>query len=370
MTPPLDTALRALSRLDSRGVRLWGPGLARATLHREAPVAGAPVHLYVCVADHFEPRWRRPSLEEERRRVGEWKTRYPALADRHRDSFGRAHVRTLFFPVEEYRPEHLDDIAALRDEGLVDVEVHLHHERDTAENLRETLVGFAELLHRDHGMLRRDPDTGKVTWAFIHGNWALDNSHPEGLYCGVDDELSVLVDAGCYCDMTLPCVPSPAQGRVVNTIYYAKSEPGRSRGHDHGRAVYVGGAPRENELLMIPGPLGLHWRSRAKGLVPRVEAGMLEPENPVPHELRVEAWVKNSPAVRGAPNHRFIKLHAHGCNGDAPEWFLTPDGPFDRLLTELESRYADTREYVLHYVTAREMYETVKALEEGALANA
>lgn len=362
MHPSVETFLR---RVDSRGVHLWAAGLAQSELAREPVDPTRPLHVYVCVADHFEPRWRRPSLDEERRRVGRWVEEYPALARRHADTFGRAPVRTLFFPVEEYRPEHLDALASVARDGLFDVEVHLHHENDSADNLRATLLDFARTLHEGHGLLRRDAATGRITWAFIHGNWALDNAHPEGLYCGVDDELSVLVDTGCYVDMTLPCVPSPAQARMVNTIYYARGHAGQSRGHDTGRPVRVGGAREDGELMLVPGPLGLHLRSRARGVIPRIEAGMLEPESPVGLDDRVSAWLRYAPAVRGAPNHRFIKLHAHGCNGDAPSWFLTPGGPFDRLLTLLEDRCADPRRSFLHYVTAREMYETIQRLERG-----
>ncbi len=362
LPPRLDSVLR---RVDTRGVHLWGPGLARAALSRERPDPSRPLHLHVCVADHFEPRWRKATLDDERRRVARWVDEYPALARRHGDSFGRAPVRTLFFPVEEYRPEHLDALAGRAREGLFDVEVHLHHENDTADNLRRTLLDFARTLHEGHGLLRKNPGTGVIEYAFIHGNWALDNAHPDGLYCGVPNELSVLVETGCYVDMTLPCVPSPAQARVVNTIYYARGREGASRAHDTGRPVRVGSRPRAGELMLVPGPLGLHWRSRAKGLVPRIEAAMLEPENPVPLADRVRAWVRNAPAVKGEANHRFIKLHAHGCNGAAPDWFLTPDGPFDQTLTLLE-READARDVFLHYVTAREMYERIKRLEAGA----
>jgi hypothetical protein len=277
-----DTLPALLQRLDPRGARLWGPGLVRAMLRAEQPDPARPVHLYVCIADHFEPRWRRPSVDEERARVARWERDYPALADRHRDSDGRPHVRTLFFPAEEYRPEHLDALVRLKDKGLVDVELHLHHDHDTRDNLRTTLTDFAALLHREHGCLRRDAATGQVRYAFIHGNWALDNGHGGGEFCGVDDELSVLVETGCYLDMTMPCVPSPAQSRIVNEIYYARSAPGRSRGYDRGRTVHVGGAARPGELMLIPGPLGVLLGSRVKGLVPRIEAAMLEPENPVP----------------------------------------------------------------------------------------
>ena len=364
------TVLEALAgRIDRRNARLWAPDLVRGWLSREAPVEGRPVHVYVCVCDHFEPRWRRPSLDEERRRVDAWVQGFPALARRHRDSFGRAHVRTLFVPVEEDRPEHLDALQGLVSQGLADVEVHLHHDHDTRENLVRTLRDFADLLHERHGLLRVDPATGRPTWAFIHGNWALDNALPDGRYCGVDDELSALLEAGCYADLTMPCVPSGAQGRMVNRVYYARSAPGRSRGHDHGRPVHVGSAARPGELLLIPGPVALHWRSRAGGVVPRIEASMLEPENPVPFGQRVASWLEHGVSLPGAPNHRFVKLHAHGCNGDAPEWFLRGGGPFDTLLSTLEEACGDTRRWLLHYVTARELYDTVKSLEDGSLSN-
>ncbi len=361
MTSRLDSLL---ARVDARGVRLWGPGLAADMLRRERADDARPLHLYVCVADHFEPRWRKATLDQERHRVGRWVDEYPKLARRHSDTFGRAPVRTLFFPVEEYRPEHLDALTTRVRDGLFDVEVHLHHENDSADNLRATLTDFARTLHDSHGLLRKDA-AGRIEYAFIHGNWALDNSHPEGIFCGVDNELSVLVDTGCYVDMTLPCVPSPAQTRVVNTIYYAKGREGVSRAHDTGRPVGVGTRCEAGELMLVPGPLGLHWKSRAKGVLPRIEAGMLEPESPVPLEDRVSAWMRHAPAVRGAPNHRFVKLHAHGCNGDAPGWFLDEGAPFDRLLSIIEREWSDGRNRFLHYVTAREMYEVIKRLEAG-----
>ncbi|MBI5514981.1 MAG: hypothetical protein HY909_14490 [Deltaproteobacteria bacterium] len=358
-----------LARVDPRGFHLWGKSFLRS-LKAEKPDPERPVNLYVTVADHFEPRWRKPTVDEERHRVDRWVREYPGMARRHLDAFGKPHVRTLFFPEEEYRKEHLDALGSLVKDGLVDVEVHLHHDKDNADNLRRTLLDFTRTLHEGHGLLRRDPETGKIQYAFIHGNWALDNSHPEGIFCGVDNELGVLVETGCYLDMTFPSVPSPTQAKLVNVIYYARGSEGGRRGADTGRVVSVGTSRQEGELMLLPGPLGVHLGSRVAGVIPRIEAAMIEPGNPVPLEDRVQAWVRHAPAVKGAPNHRFIKLHAHGCNGDAPDYFLTPGGPFDQLLGALERHCADARRYVLRYVTAREMYETVKALEAGTLPNA
>jgi hypothetical protein len=362
---------RALDRVDPRGLRHWGGGWFASRVLREAPDPTRPVHVYVCVADHFEPNHRRPGLDEQRRRVDAWVTRFPAMARRHRDATGRAHVRTFFFPVEEYRPEFLDALASLRRDGFGDVEVHLHHENDTADNLRRTLADFARTLSDGHGLLRREPRDGRIEYAFIHGNWALDNSHPERRFCGVDNELAVLAETGCYLDMTLPSAPSPTQTRTVNSIYYARGRDGAAKSHDRGVEVCVGGHPPSSAhppLMLIQGPLAPNVRARRFGLIPRIETGELSPDNATDPAARVAVQVQHAPAVRGAPNHRFVKLHAHGTQPGGERYFLTPGEGYDRLLDVYEREYNDGRRFVLHYVTAREMFDTVRGLERGAIA--
>lgn len=362
---------RALERVDIRGARRWGVGYLCYGLLRERPDPARPIHLYVCVADHFEPDHGRPGVDGQRRRVEAWVKGYPLLARRHRDHRGRPPVRTFFYPVEQYRPEHLDALACLCREGYGDVEVHLHHDGDTPDNLRRTLRDFVRTLHDAHGLLRKDPATGRVEYAFVHGNWALDNAHPEGKFCGVNNEIAILVETGCYADMTLPSAPSPTQTRIVNSIYYAIGRDGVAKNHDTGVEVCVGGGPPSTEgavLLMIQGPLALNFRVRKFGILPRLENGELSPNHPVDPSTRVRLWVEHAPAVRGAPNRRFIKLHAHGTQPGGEEYFLAPGGGFDRLLEVFERDYNDGARYILHYVTAREMYETIKGLEQRSIS--
>ncbi len=87
-------------------------------------------------------------------------------------------MHSFFYPEEEYRPEHLDALVELCRMGLGEIEIHLHHDHDTEANLRATLERFTNLLAERHGALPRDPVSGQPRWAFIHGNWALDNSDP------------------------------------------------------------------------------------------------------------------------------------------------------------------------------------------------
>src|SRR5438552_12267012 len=47
------------------------------------------IHILFCMVDHFEPISAGSSKEQERERMRDWLDHYPALAQRHRDSYGR-----------------------------------------------------------------------------------------------------------------------------------------------------------------------------------------------------------------------------------------------------------------------------------------
>ena len=158
------------------------------------------------------------------------------------------------------------------------MEVHLHHDNDTAENLRERLEGSHECFTTGTASCRAT-SPGAFATRFIHGNWALDNSLPDRRWCGVDGELAVLRDTGCYADFTLPSAPSPAQTRTVNQIYYAACAGQNRKGHDRGVRASVGKPPPPDELLMVQGPLGAIVR-RAKWGLPRLENGSLHAGHP------------------------------------------------------------------------------------------
>ena len=193
-----------------------------------------PVHVFIAVCDHYEPEWGRPSRSTSIARVQRWVDEYPRLFEQYRDSSGRAPQHTYFYPQDEYQPEYLDLLAELVHRGLGDVDVHLHHDGDTADGLRQKLHDFKQTLHERHGLLRRDPVTNELVYGFIHGNWALCNSRPDRRWCGVDQELTVLLETGCYADFTLPSAPSNTQTRIVNSIYYAQDIPGRCGSHNWG----------------------------------------------------------------------------------------------------------------------------------------
>src|SRR5439155_14341215 len=113
---------------------------------------------------------------------------------------------------------------------------------------------------------------------------------PDGRWCGVNNELDVLRETGCYVDMTLPSFPDPTQTRKINAIYYAEGRPGRCKSHDTGTDVGRGPAPARG-LMLIQGPLVLDWSRRKFGLIPRVENACLQGNQP-PGAARLASWLR------------------------------------------------------------------------------
>jgi len=343
-----------------RGIDLWIISYLFQGLGRPLRT-DKPVHVLICIADHFEPRWGNVPEEVARSRVEKWVRDYPERFGKFHDSDGRTPRHTFFYPIEEYAPEHLDALAGLCRGGHGEVEIHLHHDNDTAENLRRTLLEARDCFRSRHGLLARDRRTGQTVFGFVHGNWALDNSRPDGRWCGVNNELDVLRETGCYADFTFPSAPSRTQPRKINSIYYAVDDPRRPRSHDRGLDVGIGPAPTDG-LMLIQGPLVLDWRRPRWGLIPRVENGCLQASQP-PDIDRLETWLKARVQVPARPDWFFVKLHAHG----APE---TSHGillgePMERFHQHLADRSRRDPSFRYHYVTAREMYNLVKAAEEG-----
>lgn len=316
-------------------------------------------HIYFCFADHYEPYGGTTDRTRAHERVKKWLEHYSVIAAQHQDSFGNRPKHTFFYPVEEYDPELIDHLKELCKEGFGDIEIHLHHDNDTEQNFRDTITRYAEILYTRHGLLRKD-ETGKIIYGFIHGNWALDNSCPNRRWCGVDNEISILIETGCYADMTMPSAPSDTQTRKINSIYFARGRPGHCKSHDRGRDVCVGAWGKPDELLLIQGPLTLNWKEAKFGIIPKIESAELSFDAP-PTAHRVRLWGACRISVRGAEEHVFIKVHTHGATEQSMR-MLFDEGGFNRLWTELEQQYRQDAEHTLCYVTAWEMYNKIKQL--------
>ncbi len=311
----------------------------------------APVRrVWVALTDHFEPLWNRVDDATGLERVKLWREMLPEIADKTvKDSVGAPLKYTFFFPQEEYRPEFLEPLAEMVRAGIADVEVHIHHDREGRNDFIERMQSFCQTLRRDHGLLREVD--GRIMFGFIHGNWALDNSLPGGKWCGLNDEISILRDLGCYADFTMPSGNSPSQASMLNSIYWCTDDPNAPKSYDRGIPVRVGGGCK-GDLLMIPGPLGLRWRGR---LIPRMETGEIAGNDP-PTAYRVKRWFDLAPRVG---QDLFIKLYSHGTQERNSSMLL--NGGLQSLFTLVSAECA-RRGAEVRFVSPWQMYQAISSL--------
>jgi hypothetical protein len=350
-----------------KALDLWLPAYLR---RRRRPRVEGVTDVMLCVCDHFEPL-HATDKTGALARVARWQSELPRLTAGFRDSDGQPPRHTFFYPIEQYDPDLLRELAALCAATGAETEIHLHHDRDTADHLRRTLERGKELL-AGHGLLARAAD-GSVRYGFIHGNWALDDSDPAGRNCGVRNELEVLAATGCYADFTMPSAPHPTQTRIINSLYRAQDTPA-PKSHDHGDPVRVRpegeAAPvpaNDASLLLVQGPLGLNWRWRKWGVLPRIENGDLTAANP-PTPARLRVWLDLGMHVLGRPEWMFIKLHTHGALPENSAMLLGE--PMRHFHDHLKSVCTEGRKFRLHYVTARELVNILHAAEDGKTGNA
>lgn len=336
-----------------RHAEIWLLPYLKDRLRRRAQ-SNRPKRVWVAITDHYEPLGMGASIEDARRRVSQWRDRWPRISDDGpHDASGQQPQYSFFYPQEEYHRDIVEEIAEIVRLGAGDVEVHLHHENEQADSFRSKVTEFCRRLTDDHGLLRQR--NGKTVFGFIHGNWALDNSLPDGKWCGLNGEIALLRDLGCYADFTMPSIPSPTQGRVVNQIYWCRSNPdNRPKSFDQGIEATVGAGPK-GDLLMITGPVGLRFGER---LMPRVETGEIAGYD-LPSPERVRYWFDLAPVIG---EDLFIKLYTHG----APERNLQPllNGGLSNLFRWVAEE-AERRGMQFYWTTAWQMYQAVEALIHG-----
>jgi hypothetical protein len=320
------------------------------------------VDLFIAICDHYEPEWGNPSVDRALSRVQRWHDEYPRLFGNLTDVDGRPPRHTFFYPQDQYRPEYLDVLAQLCEQGYGEVDVHLHHHDDTPEGLEEKLDSFRQTLYHRHGVLRRDPVTNDIVYGFIHGNWCLCNSRRDGKWCGVDHEIPVLLKTGCYADFTMPSAPSDTQTTTINSIYYAQDLPGQRKSHDRGIRAAVGQTAPENSLLMVQGPLTFDWSRKKFGVLPKIENGDLLANHP-PSIQRMQLWLNAGVTVKGRPNWRFAKLHTHGCKAGNIDMLLGPQ--MQRFHQDLAALHQAQPNFRYHYVSAWEMAQLIHQAEQG-----
>jgi hypothetical protein len=348
------------------------PWLARYPIWRGGEMLrraseAAPKHLIFVVANHFEPAWSENgflNLDTQRRRLDDWYLKARKIGEAVRDSDGTKFRHTNFYPAEQYERGLLETMAAMERENLGETEIHLHHgveKPDTAENTRRVLTEFRDCLAQEHKSLSRLENEIMPRYAFVHGNLALANS-ANGKFCGVDSEMQILQDTGCYADLTLPSAPDETQVPKLNSIYEAAGDFTKRAPHRTGKDLRVGSAIQRLPII-LPGALVFNWNRKIKNIpVPRLDDGALAANQSL-DSARLSRWTNARISVAGKPEWVFIKLYCHGffdrdqdsCIGDRAR----------RFFSEAVENGERTGTYKTHFATAREAFNIISAATDG-----
>ena len=324
-------------------------------------------HLIFVIANHFEPAWSASGLldlDAQRRRLDDYYKRARKTSEFLIDADGTKFRHTNFYPIEQYDRQILDTLSAMQSEGLGETEIHLHHgveKPDTAENLRKTIIEFRDIFAQEHQLLSQNGAAGEPKYAFVHGNLALGNS-AGGKFCGVDNELQILAETGCYADFTLPTAPDETQVPMFNQIYECGLPLDTKMAHRTGKSVEVFG--NEPQLpLIFTGPLVLNWSRRVKGLpFPRIDEGALA-ANQASDLNRLKRWTNANITVKGKSDWIFVKLYCHGFFDRDQSACIGEDAR--KLFGEIIEYGEKTNDYAVHFASAREAVNMVFAAIDG-----
>lgn len=374
--PPsqLDAVARIIRLMSLRKKLVYANRILPSAIWRSLrPAPRGRVHLVIAMADHFEPGLdptdgqKFAPLAEQERRLEWWSREYPAAAEPWRDHDGRPFVHTYFYPAEQYEEGLLEMLADHCHAGWGEVEVHLHHgvdQPDTAANTRRLLTEFRDHLAFRHRCLALEEGSDEPRYAFVHGNFALANS-ADGRFCGVDSEMQILADTGCYADFTLPTgLFHFAQISKLNSLYECTLPLEQSTPHREGMDLAVGREPRVFPLI-VQGALLADWKSGLRSPGRLIEASAVTGRIPM-SVRRLALWKKARITVQGRPDWVFIKLHCHGMDPTQRDSVL--GDAFRQFLQEMVTG-APERKEILHFVSAREMTNIILAACNGKDGN-
>ena len=362
---PTKAGRRLLPGLSHVGLPTW---LRRCLWNPSWPRLGGGTRVWLAIGDHFEPLWKHPPMPVAVERSMLWRREWPRIAEACPDSSGRPARYTFFYPVEKYHFGLVEPLAELCRLGLADLEVHIHHQYLSREGFVESIQNYMAALVRDHGLRR--PDGMPRKFGFIHGDWSLDNSRGSA-FCGINDELGLLAELGCYADFTMPSGELQSQAKLVNRIYRA-TDTSSPKSYDTGIPVRPG-TTVPGDLMMIPGPFcpratdSWHRRRNEEGLwrmiqyLPeelRLDTGELASYD-LPSAHRLQRWLAVAPRLG---NDIFLKLFSHGAQERNSDVLL--GGALEKLYS-LVAAECRSRGWDYHFVSTWEMYQAVTAIEQG-----
>lgn len=327
-----------------------------------------PVNLYVAVCNHFSPFYKGVSQEIAEHRVATWCREYPKFALQHCDSHGKYPIHTFFYNERDYNPRFMDSLCKLSKNGFADIEILACSTQGNPYNLKRRVEEFRDVLYHHHGLLEMSQQ-GEITFGYVHDNTHSYHTARSTDFSQLDltDRSCALKSSGCYADFSNNYAPEFAQSSFFNSIFFTAASDKTTDTQYRINLARVNHWP-ESDLLTIQGPLALNWQNRVFGVLPKVENGELGYYRRFTPR-RVALWLNSQIYVHGAENHLFLKLHTLGAV-DCNVRYLLGEMGLHCLYHELENNYNDGSDYVLHYVSAREMHGKIRDIcHKGALTD-
>ena len=334
---------------------IWVP--VYLTSHDSDPdVPDDQKHLIFMMVDHYEhggPNAKKRAAAEN----SHWCRKFRQISDHFRDDYGNNFKYTWFYPYDHKNESIVRELSAMARDGYGEIELHWHLTAASGvtnatfgDSLKKAIDWFQQF-----GAFITDENPPRTAFAYIAGNWDLDASRPGPKTHGVTNQIDQLFKKGCYADFTFSTVGTPAQPRKVNSIYYVRDDPIRRKSYDWGEDVRVG-KPVSDRLMMFEGPMGLNWLGQ-------MEYGAVE-SDPRFSPGRVDKWIDTDIHVRGRPEWIFVKIYSHGAQSEK----VVLEHDMAWMLETLIQR-CKARRIHLHFMTAREAYNVVKAAEAGKTGN-
>jgi hypothetical protein len=305
-------------------------------------------HVIFVMVDHYEQGVGEKAIQKN----NEWCDKFKKISDTSLDSYGNRFKYSWFYGYDHHNEDVLKKLSEMAYEGYGEVEMHWHLSKSdliTVENYGDTLKKAIAWFQKWGALITSD-SIPKTAFAYIAGNWDLDASRKPQSH-GVTNQIEQLFKNGCYADFTYSTIGTAAQPSKVNSIYYCKDIVDKPKSYNTGSDVSVG-KPVDSLLMIFEGPISIGWSGA-------LEYGAVE-NDPRFKPERIKKWIDAGVHVKGNAEWVFVKVYSHGAQSAK----IVLDNDMALMLKCLKA-YCNDDGYNLHYMTAREAYNVVKAAEAG-----
>ena len=115
----------------------------------------------------------------------------------------------------------------------------------------------------------------------------------------------------------------------------------------------------------MQGPLAINYKDWRHKWHPTIENGDINRDYTQNSQKRIDCWIRQNIHVENNPDWVFVKIFCHG----AQDYKSLCSESTAEMYQYLSDNYNDGKKYRLHYITARESYNIIKAAEDGKKGN-